>query len=310
MEQNLFNGIVELTEAQYSELKTNGSITIDGNTITFDENTLYVTTDSQLTLAELTDDSTHRLVTDAEKAAWNGKQNALPTTATAGKVLKSTSSSGITEWGDAMDKANPTGTGSLSLNRASGSTVGTNSVAIGNNTTASGNYSFSCGESSTASGESSFATGRTSRASGDYSHAVGLSSTASGYASQAGGQSCVASGQYSNADGLATTAQRKSQHTFGEYNVLDTGGTSETTRGNYVEIVGNGTGTSARSNARTLDWSGNEVLAGTSTATKFIGGLDYTTTEPTAANTDGLKIAVLSSEPATKYSGWLYFITE
>lgn len=38
-------------------------------------------------------------------------------------------------------------------------------------------------------------------------------------------------------------------------------------------------------------------------------GLGYTTTEPTAANTDGLKIAVLSSEPGTKYSGWLYVIT-
>ena len=28
-------------------------------------------------LADLTDDSTHRLVTDTEKSAWNGKQNAL-----------------------------------------------------------------------------------------------------------------------------------------------------------------------------------------------------------------------------------------
>ena len=38
-------------------------------------------------------------------------------------------------------------------------------------------------------------------------------------------------------------------------------------------------------------------------------GLPYTTTTPTAANTDGLKIVVLSSEPSTKYSGWLYIIT-
>jgi hypothetical protein len=29
-----------------------------------------------------------------------------------------------------------------------------------------------------------------------------------------------------------------------------------------VEIVGKGTSSSARSNARTLDWNGNEVLAG------------------------------------------------
>ena len=35
----------------------------------------------------------------------------------------------------------------------------------------------------------------------------------------------------------------------------------------------------------------------------------YTTTAPTGANTDGLKFAVLSSEPATRYSGWIYIIT-
>jgi hypothetical protein len=59
---------------------------------------------------------------------------------------------------------------------------------------------------------------------------------------------------------LKTIAQRQSQHVFGEYNIADTMGTI-VTRGNYVEIVGNGT-SNARSNARTLDWNGNEVLAG------------------------------------------------
>lgn len=38
--------------------------------------------------------------------------------------------------------------------------------------------------------------------------------------------------------------------------------------------------------------------------------LKYTTTVPTAANTNGLKVCVLSSEPVTKYNGWLYIITE
>ena len=37
---------------------------------------------------------------------------------------------------------------------------------------------------------------------------------------------------------------------------------------------------------------------------------EYTTTAPTQANTDGLKVAVLSSDPATKYSGWIYLIEE
>lgn len=39
-------------------------------------------------------------------------------------------------------------------------------------------------------------------------------------------------------------------------------------------------------------------------------GLGYLTTAPQAANTDGMKIVVLSSEPSTRYSGYLYIITE
>ena len=48
-------------------------------------------------------------------------------------------------------------------------------------------------------------------------------------------------------------------------------------------------------------------LSGTaSTATT----VSYTTTAPTAANSSGLKFAVLSSSPSTKYSGWVYLIKE
>lgn len=38
--------------------------------------------------------------------------------------------------------------------------------------------------------------------------------------------------------------------------------------------------------------------------------LNYTTTAPTSVNTNGIKVCVLSSEPATKYNGWLYIITD
>jgi len=48
---------------------------------------------------------------------------------------------------------------------------------------------------------------------------------------------------------------------------------------------------------------------GTGNATGRAASLTVTTTAPTANNTDGVKIAVLSSEPSTKYSGWLYVIT-
>ena len=37
--------------------------------------------------------------------------------------------------------------------------------------------------------------------------------------------------------------------------------------------------------------------------------LPIITTAPSADNTDGLIICVLSSEPATKYDGYLYIIT-
>lgn len=52
--------------------------------------------------ADLVDDTstTNKFVTASDKTTWDGKQNALPTTSTAGKVLKSTSTSGTVEWGD------------------------------------------------------------------------------------------------------------------------------------------------------------------------------------------------------------------
>ena len=64
----------------------------------------------------------------------------------------------------------------------------------------------------------------------------------------------------------------------------------------------------------------NPTLAGTEaalTGIKIAGTsyknqpetLGYITTAPDAANTDGIKIVVLSSEPATKYNGYLYIIT-
>ena len=177
-----------------------------------------------------------------------------------------------------MNTKNPVGTGSFSLNRRANTTVGDYSFTEGNGcaasgsrshaegygTTASGRYSHAEGQDTTASGNySCHAEGCVTTASGDYgSHAEGYYTTASGRYSHAEGNNTTASANHSHAEGYYTTAQRKSQHVFGEYNVLDTTGADGTVKGTYVEIVGNGTGTSARSNARTLDWNGNETLAG------------------------------------------------
>ena len=125
-----------------------------------------------------------------------------------------------------------------------------------------GGYASHAEGSSEADGNYSHAEGSRTTASGRYSHSEGRQTTASGESSHAEGGSTTASGIYSHAEGYVTTAQRRSQHVFGEYNILDTGGSSTSTKGTYIEIVGKGTSSSARSNARTLDWSGNEVLAG------------------------------------------------
>lgn len=43
---NIFKGVVYLTEEQYRELKTNGTITVGNLSLTYDEDTLYITPDN------------------------------------------------------------------------------------------------------------------------------------------------------------------------------------------------------------------------------------------------------------------------
>lgn len=114
-----------------------------------------------------------------------------------------------------------------------------------------------------ATGTYSVAEGMETTASGNACHAEGLSSTASGQSSHAEGRGTAAIGDNSHADGNYTKANGKSQHVFGEFNVEEVV-SAPNVRGTYVEIVGNGT-LGNPSNARTLDWNGNETLAGSLT---------------------------------------------
>ncbi len=194
-----------------------------------------------------------------------------------------------------MNVENPTGTGSLSLNRATNTTTGQNSVAVGETCEASGRASYACGLSCTSSGIASHSECSACTASGDYSHAEGGQTEASGLsshsegseteatgnASHSEGRATYATGQFSHAEGLGSTAsgevshaegnntiaQRANQHVFGKYNIADTDGADSTVDGKYIEIVGNGTANNSRSNARTLDWNGNETIAGKMQAT-------------------------------------------
>ena len=178
------------------------------------------------------------------------------------------------------------------------------SHAEGMSTTASASYSHAEGLSTqakkeashvegaytTANGAQSHAEGNGTNADGAQSHAEGVGTTASGQASHAEGSYTTASGSASHAEGAYTTANHASQHVFGENNVEDPSTANANARGTYVEIVGNGTSSDAKSNARTLDWDGNETLAGSLTLGK--GTADEVTV--TAAQLKQL-IAMLSA---------------
>lgn len=126
-----------------------------------------------------------------------------------------------------MDKQNPTGTGSFSLNRKADTTIG--------------NYSFAEGYYATASGP--------------VSHAEGSGTTASGPMSHAEGYNTTAKNEGAHAEGSNTTASSNYQHVQGKFNLEDSTGT-------YADIIGNGGTGSQRSNAATIDWSGNAWYAG------------------------------------------------
>ena len=130
---------------------------------------------------------------------------------------------------------------------------GNGSHAEGTSTTASGNGSHAEGGSTTASKYGSHAEGTSTTASGEASHAEGTSTTASGSYSHAEGLGAIASGSTSHAEGRETTASGDYQHVQGKYNISDI---------TSAHIVGNGTGTSNRSNAHTLDWNGNAWFKG------------------------------------------------
>lgn len=168
-----------------------------------------------------------------------------------------------------ISKENPVFTGSMSMNRKEGATIGEYSVAIGKTVEASGECSCAEGKNTTASGWSSHAEGEETKAKGQTSHAEGDNSIAEGISSHAEGSYAVASGITSHAEGEGTKAYGKSshaegsfttassnyQHVQGKYNIEDKSN-------KYAHIVGNGKSGMERSNAHTLDWNGNAWFAG------------------------------------------------
>ena len=123
------------------------------------------------------------------------------------------------------------------------------------NNAASMDYAHAEGQSTTASGSCSHAEGFDTHAAAPYSHAEGAHTKAGGY------------GFGAHAEGLGTYALSSSagsmrpQHVEGAYNIKDIT-IEETGENTYLHIAGNGTSDTNRSNAHTLDWSGNAWFAG------------------------------------------------
>ena len=148
----------------------------------------------------------------------------------------------------------------------SGSTASNNAAhAEGSGTQATANSAHAEGGGAQARAYAAHAEGGGTTASGECAHAEGGGTTASGAWSHAEGGSTCAIGPGSHAEGTGTYAKNAYQHVGGKFNVHDPSTANSEQIGTYAEIIGNGISDTQRSNARTLDWQGNEALAGSLT---------------------------------------------
>lgn len=185
------------------------------------------------------------------------------------------------------DASEPVLDGALSLGRAEDSEVGENSAAVGTNVTATGNSAFAQGVNTEAQGDVSHTEGYATIATGNCQHAAGKYNVIDNIESWPDWEN---NKSYSKGDKVkyaitdAMTGERtvtgyicNQAHTSSQssHPTRETGSDAfkfwiEWDYMNYAEIIGNGTSTIdvlnqetiARSNARALDWDGNEYLNG------------------------------------------------
>ena len=154
------------------------------------------------------------------------------------------------------------------------------SLALGKNTNASANASTAMGESTTASGYVSLALGKNTSSkntssSAEQSIAAGYGTTASGNRATSLGLNTTASGTSSTAMGLHTVSESASSLVIGTWNELNEGdewplfvignGGWDATATNYLG------GEENRSNAFKVLFDGTTTVAGSVTASSFIG---------------------------------------
>lgn len=181
--------------------------------------------------------------------------------------------------------AESTDTYAIAMGRNAKAT-GTDAIAMGMNSESNGSQSFAAGNGAKATGASSISLG-SGTASDTCSVAIGRKVTSSKYASVAMGSETTASGSCSTAFGEKTTASATDATAMGRNTVASARYTLAVGDGvktgkinssdgqlvsgkfndvdasdNKAVVVGNGSSDTARSNAYTLDWSGNGWFAG------------------------------------------------
>ncbi len=154
--------------------------------------------------------------------------------------------------------------------------VGWGSHAEGRGTKAVARYAHSEGRA-TMSGYAAHSEGLATESLGKYSHAEGLYSCAYGEGAHAQNKTTTAYGNYSHSEGSETFASGTNQHVQGRFNIIDVDADGNPLN-TYADIVGNGKSDDSRSNAYTLDWTGNGCFAGD----VYVKGADMSTGEKLA----------------------------
>ena len=162
------------------------------------------------------------------------------------------------------------------------------------NNVASSYYAHAEGYMTTANAPYSHAEGSNTVASNLSCHAEGSGTTASGNCSHAENTGCIASGSNSHAEGYHTIARGEHSHASGAHTIA---GMEVFALGRYNKkaedvalVVGNGWGNDSheyRSDALTLDYSGNLHISGKLTAD---GGVGYVLPSATADTLGGVMI--------------------
>ena len=140
------------------------------------------------------------------------------------------------------------------------------SHAEGYKALASGYYTHAEGESTTASSGRSHAEGTSTYASGFASHAEGGLTKASSDYSHAEGNFTTASGYCSHASGMYTCASNHSSYAIGKFNTEMTNGGSYGSATGTAFVIGNGTDTTSKSNAFSVQFNGTVAAMSTITA--------------------------------------------